>query len=56
MFLVGPGPSPPHGGGSGLVKTRGGLTFLVTGQDAVALDTVSIDPASAWPQDLPMSW
>ena len=45
------GPSPPHGGGSGLVKTRGVLTFLITGQGTAAVDSLSIDLASAWLQN-----
>ena len=42
-------PTPPCGGGcgSGFVKTRGGLTFLVTGQGTAATDSLYVDPLSA---------
>lgn len=56
MFLLEPGSSPPHGGDSGFVKTRGVLTLLVTGQGAAASDSLSTDPVSAWLQHLPTSW
>ena len=32
------------------------LTFLLTGQDIAAIDSLSIDPVSAWLQNLPTSW
>ena len=41
------GPSPPHGGGSGFVKTRGGLTFLINGQGTAAVDSLSVDSVSS---------
>ena len=46
MLLLQPGPTPPHGVSSGLVKTRSGLPFLVTGQGCAAVDslfTVSVN-------------
>ena len=55
MFLLQPGPTPPHGGGSGFVKTRGGLAFLITGQSTAAIDSPSIDPVSVWLQNLSTS-
>lgn len=55
MFLLELEPSPPHGGGSGFVKTRGGLPLLITGQGTAAVDTVSTDLVSAWVQNLPTS-
>ena len=32
------------------------LTFLLTGQDIAAIDSLSIDPVSAWLQNLCTSW
>ena len=56
MFPSELGSSLPHAGGSGFVKTKGGLTFLVTGRDTAAIDSLSIDPRSAYLQNLPTSW
>lgn len=54
--ILEPGLSPPHGGGPGFGKTRCSFTFLTTGWDAAAIDFLSIDPVSAWLQNLPTSW
>lgn len=40
----------------GLHKTRGGLTFLITGQDAATINSLSVDLVSPWLQNLPASW
>ena len=48
MFLLEPGPSPPRGGGSGFVNTRGGLTFLITGEGTATFNSFSIDLVSSW--------
>ena len=50
------GLSLPHGGGCGFVKTRRDLTFLLTKQGTAAVDSLSIDPVSAWLQNLHTSW
>lgn len=47
------GPSAPHGGGSGFVKTRGGLAFLVTGRGTATVDSLSIDLVSVGSQVCP---
>lgn len=47
MLLLQPGPTPPHGGGSGLVKTRSGLPFLVTGQGCAAVDSLFTDSVNS---------
>ena len=49
MFVLKPSLPLPVGGGcgSGFVKTRGGLTFLVTGQGTAATDSLYVDPLSA---------
>ena len=54
MFLLEPEPTPPHGSGPGFMKTRGGLNFLITGQDSAVVD--SFDLVSAWIQNLPTCW
>ena len=46
---------PSPWGGSRFMKTRGGLIFLIIGQDAAAIDSL-FDPVSAWLQSLPTSW
>ena len=56
MFHLEPGLSPPHGGDSGFVKTRDGLTFRITVQEAAATDSLSIDLVSTWLQNVPTSW
>lgn len=56
MFVLELGPPLSTWGGSGFVKTKGGLTFLVTGRDTAAIDSLSIGLLSAWLQNLLTYW
>lgn len=40
----------------GLQKSRGGLTFLITGQDTATINSLSVDLVIPWLQNLPASW
>lgn len=47
LFLLKVRSSPPHGDGSGFMKSRGGLSFLRTAQGTATIDSLSIDQVSA---------
>lgn len=44
------------GGGSDFVKSMGGLTFLINGQEAGTIDSLSTDLVNTWILNLPISW